>query len=95
MRVLSPATWCSIRGIWEKGKTIFDVVDDLKEGDLILKGANALDWSRKRAAVLIGDPKAGTVGAALQARGGPAGTIDLPVGLEKRIVGNLDELAAR
>jgi hypothetical protein len=30
-------------GVWQKGKTIFDVVDDLKEGDVILKGANALD----------------------------------------------------
>ncbi|PKN72770.1 MAG: hypothetical protein CVU52_07660, partial [Deltaproteobacteria bacterium HGW-Deltaproteobacteria-10] len=30
-------------GIWQKGKTIFDVVADLKEGDVILKGANAVD----------------------------------------------------
>ena len=30
-------------GVWHRGKTIFDVVDDLKEGDVILKGANSLD----------------------------------------------------
>ncbi len=53
------------KGIWQKGKTISDVVDSLKEGDVILKGANALDLDRKQAAILIGHPKAGTIGLAL------------------------------
>jgi hypothetical protein len=83
------------RGVWEKGKTIFDVVDDLKEGDVILKGANALEWTRKRAAILIGDRKAGTIGAALQAVIGRRVQLILPVGLEKRVIGNLDDLASR
>ena len=48
-------------GVWQKGKTIFDVVDDLKEGDIILKGANALDLNRKRAAIYIGHPKGGKI----------------------------------
>jgi len=38
-------------GVWRRGKTIEDVVDALKEGDVILKGANALDLQRKQAAV--------------------------------------------
>ena len=83
------------KGVWKKGKTIFDVIDGLKEGDVILKGANALDWANKRAAILIGHPKAGTIGAALQATAGRRVRLILPVGLEKRITGNLDELAAR
>jgi hypothetical protein len=83
------------QGVWEKGKTIFDVVDDLREGDIIIKGANALDLSRKRAAILIGDPKAGTIGAALQAVVGRRVQLILPVGLEKRIAGDLDDLAFR
>jgi hypothetical protein len=83
------------QGVWEKGKTIFDVVDDLNEGDLIVKGANALDWQRQRAAVLIGHPKAGTIGAALQAVVGRRVQVILPVGLEKRVVGDLDDLADR
>jgi hypothetical protein len=82
------------KGAWKKGKTIFDVIDDLKEGDIILKGANALDLDRKRAAVLIGHPKAGTIGAALQAVAGRRVRLILPVGLEKRISGSLDDLAA-
>ena len=32
-------------GIWLQGKTIYDIAKDLKEGDVILKGANALDLS--------------------------------------------------
>jgi hypothetical protein len=82
------------RGVWAKGKTIFDVVDDLKEGDVILKGANALDLVQKRAAILIGHPKGGTIGAAVQAVVGRRVQLILPVGLEKRISGNLDDLAA-
>jgi len=82
-------------GVWQKGKTIFDVVVDLKEGDVILKGANTLDLSRKRAAILIGHPKAGTIGVALQAVAGRRVRLILPVGLEKRISGDLDALAAQ
>lgn len=84
-----------VNGVWQQGKTIFDVVDDLKEGDVILKGANALDLTRKRAAIFIGHPKAGTIGVALQAVTGRRVRLILPVGLEKRVSGDLDTLADR
>lgn len=82
-------------GIWQKGQTIFDVVDDLKIGDLILKGANALDMVHKRGAIFIGHPKAGTIGVALQAVVGRRVQLMLPVGLEKRIDGDLDRIAQK
>ncbi len=84
-----------VKGNWQRGKTIFDIVDDMKEGDVILKGANSLDLSQKRAAILIGHPRGGTTTAALQAVIGRHVRLLLPVGLEKRISGNLDELAAK
>ncbi|MBN1867932.1 hypothetical protein JW916_11645 [Candidatus Sumerlaeota bacterium] len=84
-----------VRGAWQKGKTIFDVVDDLKEGDAILKGANAVDLSSKRAGLLIGHPKGGTIVAALKAVVGRRVRLIVPVGLEKRISTSLDELAAQ
>ena len=84
-----------VNGIWQMGKTIFDVVDDLLEGDVILKGANALDLSRNQAAILIGHPKVGTTSAILQAVVGRRVRLVLPVGLEKRVPGDLMELAAR
>ena len=80
-------------GVWQKGKTIFDVAADLKEGDVILKGANAVDLERRRAAILIGHPQAGTIGASLPAYYGRRVRLIIPVGLEKRIAGNLDDLA--
>ena len=83
-----------VNGKWEKGKEIFDVVDGLREGDVILKGANAVDLVSGRAAILIGHPKAGTIGAALQAVAGRRVQLIVPVGVEKRIPGDLDELAA-
>jgi hypothetical protein len=84
-----------VNGLWQKGKTIFDVINDLKEGDIILKGANALDLLRGQAAIFIGHPKAGTIGVALQAVIGRRVRLILPVGLEKRTVGDLTDLAIR
>ena len=81
-------------GVWQKGKTIFDVVNDLKEGDVILKGANALDVENKRAAILIADAKSGTIGAAARVVVGRRVRLIIPVGLEKRISGSIDEAVA-
>lgn len=82
-------------GVWQRGKTIFDVVDDLKEGDVILKGANALDLRRGQAAILVGHPRGGTTSAILQAVAGRRVRLILPVGLEKRITGDLNQLAMK
>jgi len=83
------------KGIWEKGKTIADVVDELKEGDVILKGANALDLKHRQAAILIGHPKGGTIGLALQAVVGRRVKLIIPVGLEKRVDNDLTALAQK
>jgi hypothetical protein len=81
------------KGEWRKGKTIVDVIDELKEGDVILKGANAVDLNRKQAAILIGHPKAGTIAVALQAVLGRRVRLIIAVGLEKRVCGDLYRLA--
>lgn len=82
-------------GTWQKGKTIFDVANNLKENDVILKGANAVDLESGRAAILVAHPQAGTIGASLPAHYGRRVRLIHPVGLEKRISGNLDRLAAQ
>ncbi len=82
-------------GIWQKGLTIFDIVNDLKEGDVILKGANALNLPLRQAGIYIGDPFGGTIVAALQAVVGRRVRLILPVGIEKRIYGDMNELALR
>lgn len=83
------------QGNWLKEKTIYDVVDSLKPGDVILKGANAFDPLGRRAAILIGHPEGGTILVALRAVIGKRVHLIIPVGLEKRVFGNLDMLAAK
>jgi hypothetical protein len=84
-----------VKGEWQKGKTIGDVVDSLKEGDVIVKGANALDLERKQAALLIGHPKAGTAGLSLPAVFGRRVKLIVAVGLEKRINRDLNAIAQK
>ena len=67
----------------------------LGPGDVFVKGANALNYERKQAGVLIGHPTGGGVGAAI-------GTVMArrirylhPVGLEKSVPADLNEVAAR
>jgi len=83
-----------IDGQWQQGKEIFDFVDQMKAGDVILKGGNALDLERGQAAVLIAHPMAGTAGAALPAVIGRRVRLIVPIGLEKRVYGELEVLAA-
>jgi hypothetical protein len=80
-------------GLWQEGKTINDAAAELKEGDVIIKGANALDIVHKRAAILIGNPQGGTITVALTTVAGRRVRLLIPIGLEKRISGDLDEIA--
>lgn len=82
-----------VKGEWHKGKSIFDVVDGLAEGDVIIKGANALDVAARKAGILIGHPKGGTIGVALLAVAGRRVRLILPTGLEKRVAAKLEDLA--
>jgi hypothetical protein len=84
-----------VKGKWHKGKTVFDVADGIQEGDVILKGASALDLTQRRAAVFIGDSKGGTTSTLLQTVIGRRAKLIVPVGMEKRITGSLDDMALK
>jgi hypothetical protein len=84
-----------VKGVWQKGKTISEAAESLKEGDLILKGANAVDLNRRQAAILVGNPTGGTIQVALQASIGKRVGLIFPVGLEKRVYGDLNALATK
>lgn len=74
------------RGERRKNLTIQDVADELVEGDVVLKGANAINIETRQAAIYIGDGKGGTVGAAVQTVVGRRVRLILAAGLEKRII---------
>jgi len=80
------------KGYYKAGKTIYDV--DLNTGDIIIKGANAVDLANRKAGILIGHPKGGTIQAALTAMIGKRAVLYIPVGLEKRVYGDIEETAA-
>jgi hypothetical protein len=82
-------------GVLQQNKTIEEVADGLSESDVILKGANALDITRKETAILVGNPAGGTIFYALKAAVGRRVRLIIPVGLEKRVTGNLYELATK
>jgi hypothetical protein len=81
-----------VDGQWRKGQTIYDVVDSLGEGDVVLKGANAFD-ARRHPAVQIGHPQGGTILEALAALAGKRVHLIVPVGLEKRVPDDILALA--
>jgi hypothetical protein len=81
------------KGTWRRaGGTIYDVVDDLKAGDVVVKGANALD-PYGQAAVQIGHPQGGTILATLTALFGRRVQLLVPTGVEKRVFDDVVALA--
>jgi hypothetical protein len=83
------------KGVWKRAKTIFDVANDLGENDAIVKGANALDVTAGHAANFVDHPDGGPMAAVLPAVMGRRAKLLVPVGLEKRVPGNLLDLANR
>jgi len=83
------------KGELVKGKTIYDVVDELDAGDIIVKGANAVNLETRQAGIYIGDRKSGTIGASLPVIVGRRVKLYIPVGLEKRVPGNIYDIVKK
>jgi len=68
----------------QAGKGTHDVFEILKAGDVIIKGANALDpnWT---AGIYLGDPYAGTIGLSMRVAFARGIDLIIPVGLEKLV----------
>lgn len=74
------------------GQSIFKVAPKMGPGDVVLKGGNAFD-ARRQPAVQIGSNVGGTSLAALQAVIGTRVELIVPIGMEKRVFGDVYELA--
>jgi len=85
--------------ILEKGKPVDiplpEAVKKLKVGDVVIKGANALDYKNKLAGVDIADPAGGTTGITLPYVIARKAYLVIPVGLEKLVAGDLIELSKK
>lgn len=70
----------------------YNSVVHMEKGDVYIKGANALDYYGGVAGVLIGNPRGGTLGAALGRIIARKISLIIPVGLEKLVYGDINEL---
>ena len=82
------------KGRWIHGRIIQEVAHELKAGDIILKGANAVDLKTGDAAVLIGHPEGGTLTSIFAAAIGRRVEVIVPVGVEKRVDGPVSQLCS-
>ncbi|NLW50513.1 MAG: hypothetical protein GXY85_06670 [Candidatus Brocadiaceae bacterium] len=76
----------------QHGVKAVDAVADMGPGDVFIKGANALNYDLGQAAVLVGHPTGGTMGATLGTIVARRIHLIIPVGLEKSIPGDLTAL---
>ena len=70
---------------------IKDALAAIKQDDIVLKGANLLNYEKKQAAVTIGDRDGGTVGRIQPYTAEGPGHLIVPIGLEKETYGNLSD----
>jgi hypothetical protein len=70
----------------------YNAVEHMGRGDVYIKGVNALNYWQGLAGVLIGSPIGGTVGRVLGSVIGKKINLIIPVGLEKLICEDMNEL---
>jgi len=76
------------------GETVIEAAKNMKPGDVIIKGANALNYGKKIAGCLVGHPAGGTVGGFWGPLFGMKLKLVIPVGLEKETGSDILEVSA-
>lgn len=77
-----------VKGKPREDLSLSEAVRKLEPGDVVIKGANALDYENKLAAVIVGSSSAGTTGKILPYVGARKAHLVIPVGLEKQVTGS-------
>lgn len=77
------------------GLTVIEAVKQMKRGDVFIKGANALDYKRKVAGILVGHPEGGTIGATIGIVIARRIEFVIPVGLEKLVYEDIETLSLK
>jgi len=80
------------RGERQHGVSAVEAAAGMGPGDVFIKGANAVNYERGQAAILIGHPTGGTIGATIGTLVSRRVRLLIPVGLEKNIPGDLAAL---
>ncbi len=84
-----------VNGVRQSGISLEEALTKLAPGDVVIKGANLLDYKNNLAGVCIGSPTSGTVGAIMPYVIARRAHLIIPIGLEKLVAGNLTDIAAK
>lgn len=84
-----------INGKWDKELSMAEALEKLKPGDVVIKGANALDYTNRLAGVCIGAPDSGTTGKFMPYVVARKAHLIVPIGLEKQVTGDLLTLSKK
>jgi hypothetical protein len=84
-----------VNGKHREDLSLDQAVRQLKPGDVVIKGANCLDYDKKLAAVIVGSSDGGTTGKILPYVGARKAHLVIPVGLEKHVAGNPFEIVKK
>lgn len=76
-----------VKGELKENISLQDAVKMLKSGDVVIKGANMLDYKNKLAGVWLGSPTGGTTGIITPYVVNCKVHLIIPIGLEKQIAG--------
>lgn len=85
-----------VNGQVQPGMSMDDALNALKLGDVVIKGANALDRQHKTAGVLIGggpNSSAGSTGKIYPVVVSRKAYLVIPIGLEKQVQGDVIDIA--
>jgi hypothetical protein len=75
------------------GETVIEASKNMNPSDVIIKGANALNYQKHIAGCLVGHPAGGTVGGFWGSLYGKKIRLVIPVGLEKEITSDIMEVS--
>ncbi len=76
-----------------EGLTSVESVAQMKQGDVFIKGCNAVNYKQKLGGILIGHPTGGTIGGTLGTIVGRKIHLILPVGLEKSVYADINDIS--
>jgi hypothetical protein len=84
-----------VDGKYQPDITLDQALQDLKSGDVVIKGGNALDYANRTVGVWIGSATGGTTGKIMPRIAERKAHLVIPIGLEKLVPGRIEEIAER
>ena len=81
------------KGQQVEGLSSIDSVAEMKQGDVFIKGCNAVNYQQKLGGILIGHSTGGTIGGTLGTIVSRKINLILPVGLEKSVYADMNEIS--